>query len=187
MQKFTSFFFDTARIVVISLLIILPIRYFLVQPFVVQGASMEPTFHTSDYVIVDELSYRLHEPQRGDVIVFLPPPNVSSEYFIKRVIGLPGETVEIRGGKVFIQGKNDKAPWQLQESYLHLLQTPGDMKVTLDSNDIFVMGDNRTASYDSRSWGPLPLHDVVGRAWIRLLPTSELSLFNGVSYATQGN
>lgn len=148
---------------------------------------MEPTFHSNDYVIVDELSYRLHKPQRGDVIVFLPPANISHEYFIKRVIGLPGETVEIRDGKIFIQGKNDKAQWQLQETYLHALQTPGNMKVTLDKNDLFVMGDNRTASYDSRQWGPLPLQDVAGRAWIRLLPTSNLSLFDGASYAPHGN
>ncbi len=187
MKKISSFFWDTFRVVAISLIIIVPIRYFLVQPFVVQGASMDPTFHTNDYVIVDELSYRLHAPQRGDVIVFMPPPNVSHEYFIKRVIGLPGETIEVREGKIFIQDTNDKAPWQLQESYLHSLQTPGDMKATLREGEIFVMGDNRAASYDSRSWGPLPVQDVVGRAWIRLLPANDLSIFNGVTYATQGN
>lgn len=187
MRKISEFIFDTLRVVAVSLVIILPIRYFLVQPFVVQGASMEPTFHTNDYVIVDELSYRLHKPQRGDVVVFTPPANVSREYFIKRVIGLPGETVEIKDGKIFIQGKNDTAPRQLHEAYLGSLQTLGDIQITLKSNEIYVMGDNRGASYDSRSWGPLPLQDIAGRAWIRLLPSNSLSIFNGVSYSTQGN
>src|SRR5680860_453257 len=101
MRKFFIFVWEIIKVVSISLAIILPIRYFLIQPFYVKGASMEPNFHDREYLIVDEISYRFREPARGDVIVFRYPEN-PEEYFIKRIIGLPGESLEIMNGGVYL-------------------------------------------------------------------------------------
>lgn len=180
MRGFLSFIWETAKIVIIALVIVLPIRYFLFQPFLVKGQSMEPNFENGDYLIVDEISYRLRDPQRGEVVVF-KYPNMPSQRYIKRIIGLPGETVEIKDGQVVIF--NDEGSRVLDESdYLFSLETPGNTQVALSKDEYFVLGDNRTASSDSRRWGALPREDIIGRAFIRAWPFTALAKIEAPAY-----
>lgn len=186
------FVLEVAQIMVISLAIILPIRYFLILPFYVKGASMEPTFLDHEYLIIDELTYRFSTPKRGDVIVFHNPSNYD-EFFIKRVIGLPGETVDFKDGKVYISNADYPNGVELKEDYLVDNPTFNGTKTTLASDQYFVMGDNRKASFDSRYFGPIKMFDVdgsghqyrniVGRVWFRGLPLSRVSLFPTPQYA----
>lgn len=158
------------------------IRFFIAAPYIVQGSSMEPTFHDYHYVIVDRLSYRFGEPERGDVIVFNLPHN-ESRALIKRIIGLPLETVTIENGAVRI--KNAAAPdgFVLAEPYLDPERFGGvqNMSLTLGADEYFVLGDNRVVSSDSRVWGALPQEDIVGRALVRLYPFSQIDFLPGIS------
>lgn len=183
MKAFFSVFFQIILILVIALAVVAPIRYFLVQPFFVKGASMEPTFDDGQYLIIDELSYRLHEPQRGDVIVFRYPLD-PSQYYIKRIIGLPGETVEVAEGKIKIYNQENSAGFTLNEAnYL-----PPNVSTNIDSKEIipakayFVMGDNRQASSDSRRWGPVPQKNIIGRVWFRAWPIPAFRFFPSPQY-----
>ena len=170
MNKTLSFAWEVAKIVLIALAIVVPIRYFLFQPFFVRGQSMEPNFENGDYLIVDELSYRLREPQRGEVIVF-KFPNDTTQRYIKRIIGLPGEMVEIANGQVKII-KNNDSPQTLDESaYLSdVIFTSGNLNLLLGQDEYFVMGDNRPVSSDSRRWGVVPRVDIIGRVYFRAWP-----------------
>ena len=168
--------------VVVSLAIIIPIRYYLIQPFFVKGASMEHNFEDGDYLLVDELSYRFKLPERGEVIVFRYPLD-PSQFFIKRIVGLPGETIEIRNEKVEIFNSNYPDGKILKENYLDLSQkTLGDTLVRLKNNEYFVMGDNRLQSSDSRRWGTLEKKFITGRALIRLWPLSNITKMHKVNY-----
>jgi signal peptidase I len=177
MKKTLLFFWEIAKIVLIALAIVVPIRYFLFQPFFVKGQSMEPNYETGDYLIIDELSYRLRSPERGEVIVLKYPNDITQRY-IKRIIGLPGETVEIKNGKVTIY-KNDSTTETLDESsYLGLnVQTSsfGKEKTTLGTDEYFVMGDNRPVSSDSRRWGIVPRSDIIGKVYLRAWPPSAMA------------
>ncbi|HEY1037409.1 MAG TPA: signal peptidase I [Candidatus Paceibacterota bacterium] len=157
--------------------ILLPIRLFVAEPFLVYGDSMQPTFETGDYLIVDELTYRLREPRRGDVIV-LKPPYDEKRHFIKRIIGLPGETVIVKGSEVTIINSEHPAGMKLAEPYV-TLQSDKESRVTLTSTEYFVAGDNRSVSFDSRSWGPLPAANINGRALFRLYPFPTMSILPG--------
>ena len=170
-KKFGLLIFEVVKVVLISLAIILPIRLFLVQPFYVDGASMEPNFYNIEYLIIDEISYRFNEPQRGEVVV-LKNPKDTRVYFIKRIVGLPGETVEIKDGKVSIDGKI------LNEAYIEHLSSQSHEALTLAENDYFVMGDNRANSYDSRTIGPVNRDYVIGRVWFRGWPLDRFNTFN---------
>ena len=175
-----SFIWEIIKIVVIALLIVIPIRYFIFQPFFVKGQSMEPDFQDGDYLIIDEISYRFSDPQRGDVIVFKPPSSPSQRY-IKRIIGLPEETVEIKEGKVMISKDGDS--WFLKESYLSdYVETPGNIEVLLSNNEYFVLGDNRLASFDSRQWGALPEENIIGRVIFRAWPMSAFAKIEAPNY-----
>ena len=172
-----SFLKEALSFAAIALAIVLPIRLFVAQPFVVSGASMEPTFEDGEYLIVDEASYRLGDPERGDVVIFRYPKD-PSKYFIKRVIGLPGETVHLRGDTVTVtttQGEEIQVP----EPYIVHRGNGENEDIPLGEEDYFVMGDNRPASSDSRSWGSLPRDNIVGRAFLRLLPFDRLGTFPG--------
>jgi len=176
---FRSFFrevWEFAKIVLISLAIVLPVRLFIAQPFIVRGASMEPNFEDGQYLIIDELSYILRNPERGEVIVFRYPQD-PSQFFIKRIIGLPGETVSIQEGIVTITTATDSDSFELNEVYLpsHLVTAPNS-RVTLGESEYFVMGDNRLESSDSRRWGALEEDFLIGRAFLRLWPVTELGL-----------
>jgi len=160
---------ENLEMVLIAFLIVSPVRYFLVQPFVVHGSSMEPNFYSNDYLVVDELSYRFRSPERYEVVVF-KAPNQPKQYYIKRIIGLPKETVIIEEGKISVIDNSGKMI-DLKEEFLPpSSETSGKLKITLKENQLFVLGDNRASSYDSRNWGPLERDRLVGRVWFRLWP-----------------
>ena len=170
------FIWELLKIAFIALLIVVPIRYFLFQPFIVSGDSMLPNFQSGNYLIVDEISYRFSGPERGDVVVFDASfiPGYSGERFIKRVIGVPGETVDVTNGKVEII--KDGKTTVLDEKYLPAdLKTYGDKNITLKPDQYFVLGDNREYSYDSRYWGVVPKKYIIGKAFLRIFPVAALS------------
>lgn len=163
----------------IALAIVIPIRLWIAQPFIVHGGSMEPTFESGEYLIVDQLTYRFEAPKRGDVIIMRYPKDPAI-FFIKRVIGLPEETVEIAAKNVIIYPANGGAPVTLDESFLDPSREQNAYATyALGADEYFVMGDNRLESSDSRSWGALPAKDVVGRAIARLFPLNRVSIFPG--------
>lgn len=177
-----AFIWETIKIIVVSLAIIVPIRYYLVQPFFVKGASMEENFHDGDYLLIDEISYRFNEPRRGDIIVFRYPEN-PSQFFIKRIVGLPNETVEIKNSKVAIYNSEFPKGLTLEESYLSPnQQTAGNSFVKLDADDYYVLGDNRLQSSDSRRWGVLEKKFITGKAFIRLWPVNKITKVEAVAY-----
>lgn len=168
---------EIATLVVLVVLTVVPIRLFIAQPFVVDGDSMYPTFENHDYLVIDQLSYRFSEPARGDVVVFRYP-NDPSVFYIKRIIGLPGETVHIKSGQVTVTRK-DGTELALDESYV----VHEDATYTLDSivgeAQYFVMGDNRPRSSDSRVWGMLPKENIMGRAYLRIFPFAKAAVLPG--------
>ena len=178
MKKIFVFIWETFKIVVISLAIIIPVRYFLIQPFFVRGASMEPNFDNGQYLVINEIGYRFEEPQRKEVVVFKYPLD-PSQYYIKRIIGLPNETVEIKNNQVIIYNLESPQGKILDESsYLPAgTITWGETKVKLAKDEYFVLGDNRQASSDSRQWGVLPRENVIGRVWLRAWPFDQLTIF----------
>ncbi len=178
-----SFFLEILKIVVLALIIILPIRYYIAQPFFVKGASMEPSFEDGDYLIIDEISYRFSGPQRTDVIVFRFPED-PSQFFIKRIIGLPGETIQIKKREITILNKENKNGFIIDESgYLDPGQaTDGDLRVELSSNEYFVLGDNRLHSSDSRRWGTLERKLITGKVFLRAWPLNKIDLFSPAVY-----
>ncbi len=179
-----SFFLEIVKTVIICLAIILPVRYFLIQPFMVDGASMQPNFHDKDYLIINEISYRFQEPKRGEVIVFKNPDNVK-QYYIKRVIAIPGETIKFQDGEVYIKqiGKNNFLKINENEYLPEDLKTDAlETEIKLNSDEYFVMGDNRRNSRDSRVFGPLQRNLIIGRVLLRGFPFNNISLFNFDNY-----
>lgn len=140
-----------------------------IQNYRIEGASMEPNFHDGEYLIVNKLAYRLGEYERGDVIVFKYPNDPSKDY-IKRVIGLPGDTVEIRGGQLYVNNV------EIEEPYLHMPNTRDESPTVVDTGYLYVMGDNRPASSDTRSWGQLGQDFVIGQAWLAIWPFDTAGL-----------
>ncbi len=166
---------DFFKTIIIAAAVMLFIRVFIVQPFVVKGSSMEPNFYEKDYLMVDEVSYRFHSPNRGDIIVFKYQDGNKSEYLIKRIIGLPGETVVIKDGKVYI--KNSSGQLLLSEPYLPLgRETKGEITEEIKANDYFVLGDNREVSLDSRYFGQISKDKIVGKVLLRGFPFNKFGL-----------
>ena len=164
---------EILKFAVITAAIVLPIRAFIAQPFIVSGASMEPNFYDHEYLIVDELSYQFRSPERGEVVIFRFPENPSM-FFIKRIVGLPGETVDIANSKITIT--NAKGQKQtLKEPYAEGVTTTDYNHLKLGADEYFVVGDHREVSYDSRRWGPVKIDLIKGRAWLRLLPPTKMS------------
>ncbi len=176
-EKNDSSWKDFFRFTIIALAIVIPFRLYVAQPFIVSGASMSPTFETGQYLIVDELTYRLGEPKRGDVVI-LKKPREEAEFLIKRIVGLPSETVEINGGVITIKNKENENGFVVMEPYVKNTRVE-NFKVIIDPNEYFVMGDNRPVSLDSRFIGTIPRDHIVGRAILRLLPISEASFLPG--------
>ncbi len=173
---------DTVKFVLIILLIVIPVRVYVAQPFIVNGASMDPTFEHGEYLIVDQISYRFNEPDRGDVVVF-KYPNDQRQYFIKRIIGLPGETIKITNSSIVIYNDENPEGKELDEPYLKnrsVRYSVNGLETTLGSSEYFVLGDNRMESSDSRSWGSLKRNLIIGRPLMRLLPPSSISFFPGI-------
>lgn len=171
---------EWTQIIVVALIIAFPIRLFIAEPFIVNGASMDPTFSTGQFLIVDRVTYRFEEPARGDVIVFEYPGD-PSVYYIKRIIGLPGEAVHIKDGKISIKSPATTTLIAIDEPYIgpdHMSYDTINEK-PLGPTEYFVMGDNRAQSADSRVWGPLEKHFIIGRPLVRLTPLSQISLFPG--------
>ena len=166
--------FELVKLVVIVVLVAFILRYFIMQPFVVEGQSMEPNFHDNELLIVEKVSYLLHEPRRGEVIVFRFPGSPNLNY-IKRIVGVPGDRVSIHDGAVFLNGE------RLQETYLNGIETFAPTfssveETTLGANQYFVLGDNRAHSSDSREWGVVPRLNIVGRAFLTILPVQDFGL-----------
>jgi signal peptidase I len=174
---------EIAIFLVLAVIIVLPIRLFIAQPFVVEGESMHPTFTSGDYLIVDELTYQFKDPTRGDVVVFRYPGN-PKVFYIKRIIGLPGETIDITSGVVTIT-KTDGTTLTFEEPYVVNEDATYTQKMHIGAKEYFVMGDNRPKSSDSRAWGLLPEKNIMGKAFIRLLPASEFGLNPGVTALPQ--
>lgn len=185
--KKENFFMDIIKFGLIALLIVAPIRIFIAKPYIVSGASMSPTFETGHYLFIDLLTYSaISNPERGDVIVFRFPQE-PTKFLIKRVIGLPGETVNVQGAAVTITQK-DGTSFILDEPYVVPENRRADnVERTLASDEFFVMGDNRAQSSDSRYWGPLPRTFIVGRALVRLFPVQESGLFPGRYHLSGGD
>lgn len=173
-----DFFVEIIKVVIISAAIVVPIRYFLIQPFYVSGASMQPQFFNGEYLIIDEITYRAEMPKRGDVIVFKYPKD-PSQFYIKRVIGLPGEIIEIKNGQVVIYNGENPIGKVLEEPYLRAGEvTRGDIYQELGENQYYVLGDNRQASSDSRMWGTVDKKYIIGRVWVRAWPFDKAKIFS---------
>lgn len=177
MKFFGEEFKEIFTFVVFAVVLVFGIRLFVAQPFVVEGESMYPTFDSGDYLIVDELSYRFTDIKRGDVVIFRYPNN-PKVFYIKRIIGLPGERVSIVRGIASIT-QTDGTTLTVNEPYVVSEDATYTLEATLGPDQYFVMGDNRPKSSDSRVWGPLPKENIIGRAFVRLLPANELGLFPG--------
>ena len=176
-----SDFLDYLKIIIIAAIIVVPIRYFLFQPFLVRGFSMEPNFQQNDYLFIDELTHKFQEPKRGETIIFKPPER-SSAPFIKRVIGLPGEEIEIKDGQIIIT-KNGEQQILDESSYLpQNTYTSGNLKISLKENEYFVLGDNRLNSSDSRVFGPLPRENIIGRVFLRVFPLTNFDKIEAPIY-----
>lgn len=193
LSKIGDFFWELAKVVILSLAIIIPIRYFLFQPFYVRGASMEPNFFDHEYLIIDEISYGIRvpftdvvfpfgNPTRGDIVVFHYPRD-PRQFFIKRIIGLPGETVMTAKGHVTIFNRASPDGRLLTEPYLTALPEGGaEATTTLGTDEYFVMGDNRNASLDSRAFGPVKRSLIVGRTLFRGWPFDRITTFTPPAY-----
>jgi signal peptidase I len=162
---------------VIALGLALFIRFYVAAPYVVSGQSMEPNFDDWNYLIVDKVAYDVGTPQRGDIIVFNLPQD-TNRALIKRIIGLPGETVVLSGGAITIINSQHPQGFTITEPYLDPKNLGGvnEMRMTLGADQYFVLGDNRHVSSDSRIWGALPRKDIVGRVLLRLYPFNEIGL-----------
>ena len=182
MKSFLYALREIIEIVLVAVLVVFGVRSFLVQPFLVSGASMEPNFHGGDYILINELSYRFREPERGEVIVFRYPGDERT-FFIKRIIGLPGERIVVTEGGLYVYTKGNSTGKLISEEYLPRdLQTIGEKDITLGAGEYFVMGDNRDASFDSRQWGSLKRSEMIGSVWVRLWPLNKVMAFEKPSY-----
>lgn len=168
MYKIVTGILEFIKTVAVVFIIAYLIKTFLVQTFIVEGSSMEPSFHDGEYLLVDKITYRITEPKRGDVVIFIPRKDDPNKNYIKRVIGLPMEKIKINDSGIFI---NDK---QLSEVYINnehpMLSEGSEINVALKLDEYFVLGDNRPNSRDSRVIGPIKNRDIVGRTFLVLSP-----------------
>jgi signal peptidase I len=174
-----DFIKEIVKFTLLALVIVIPIRMYIAQPFIVSGASMDPTFKDRQYLIVDELSYRFEKPKREDVVIFRYPVDEKT-FFIKRIIGLPGETVDIKLGKIYVSTPGEPEPKLIDDSHIaDSRKSKESFNITLGPDEYFVMGDNRNESSDSRAWGPLNRKYIVGRPFLSLWPLNRIGAFPG--------
>ena len=171
---------EILRFSIIALLIVIPIRMFIAQPFIVSGASMQETFQNGEYLIVDQVSYHLHSPERGDVVIFRYPKD-PSKYFIKRIIGIPGDTITIEDSTVTIVNEAYPEGFDLNEPYIKSMRPGVTITEELGDREYFVMGDNRDESSDSRVWGVLQEERIIGKAFLRLFPPQAFGVMPGAT------
>lgn len=189
-KALADFFLDVVSTVLIAIAIFLVVYFLLVKPHQVIGESMEPTFYTHQYILTDLMSYRFHNPERGDVIVFRAPQDQTKD-LIKRVIGLPGESIEFTSdGKVMLKNKAHPNGFQLSEPYVNNGAPTHAESATKDNEwyqipdgKYFVMGDNREHSSDARDFGAIEKDLIIGRAWVRYWPLPNISFIPGVQYS----
>ena len=175
MKSFLYSIWEIIEVGLIALVAVVIIRNFLFQPFLVSGASMEPNFSSGDYLLIDEITFRFQQPQRGEVIVFRYPVDKTT-FYIKRIIGLPGEKLKINSGQIMIFNNEYPDGFMLGEGYLPPnFKTNGQDEFTLKNSEYFVLGDNRSFSFDSRSWGPLAQADIIGLVRLRLWPFNKVT------------
>ncbi len=186
-KEFLNFVFDLLKTGVIVFVIAFALRYFAIQPFIVEGESMMPNFVNNEYLLAEKISYLFGQPKRGDVVVFKYPKNPSVNY-IKRIIGLPGETVKIENDHIVIMNSEYPNGTILSEEYIpknYLTLSENGATATavnVGSNEYFVLGDNRQHSSDSREWGLLPRENISGRAWLSLLPFDHFGIQHRLEY-----
>ncbi len=181
-KRCVNFFLDFLETIVVALSIFVVVYLFLVQPHEVKGSSMEPNFHNNDYILTDKISLKLHAPERGNVVIFKSPNNPEVDY-IKRVIGLPGEKVKVLNGYVYVNDKKLNEPYLADRTNLF----PGSfvqegIDITVPEEEYFVMGDNRPHSSDSREFGPIQGNSIIGKAFIRYWPITNIGLIKIYSY-----
>ncbi len=180
-KEYFLLWFEIAYTLLVISVIALTIRFFVVQPFLIKGESMEPNLQNNNYIIINEISYKLgFSPQRGDIIVFKFPRDPRENY-IKRVIGLPGEKIQIKDKKIYTNGR------ELKENYipyLNQVSEEGDQEWNIGKDEYFVVGDNRLpgGSSDSRSWGLLPRKDIIGKAWFVFWPPQDIKIIPHPQY-----
>jgi len=175
-------FFNFLKTIALIVILAFIIRIFLIQPFIVEGQSMDPAFSDRDYLITEKVSYHFKDPVRGEVIIFHPPedPNIN---YIKRVVGLPGDKIQIKDGGVYINGQRLIEPY-LASNEGTLVPNQTYSSLTLNSNQFYVLGDNRNHSRDSRELGPIPRENIVSHVWFRLYPFNKIRTFSSVNYLT---
>ena len=182
LKKYLGAFFDFTKTLLLIIVLTYSIRIFVIQPYIVEGQSMEPTFSNNDYLVTEKVLFKMRAPQRGEVVIFHPPENPEINY-IKRVVGLPGETVAIREGGVHINGRKILEPYLVSKDTTALSRGK-EYTATLGSDEYFLMGDNRNHSRDSREIGAIPLQNIVSRTWFRLLPLDKIRAFAAIQYET---
>ena len=175
--KQSGFFVEILKFTAIIIFVIIPFRIFVAQPFIVEGASMDPIFSNGEYLIVDQLTYHFSEPERGSVLIFRYPLD-NKQFFIKRVIGLPGETVNIEKGLITIINQEHPEGFSYDQPFI-LHKTKDNTTMELGDDEYFVLGDNRRASSDSRTWGAVHEDEIIGRPFLRLLPFREIGVLPG--------
>lgn len=174
------FFLELTKIVLLAGITVFVVRHFIFKPFYVQGQSMEPTFFEREYLIINQFTYRFRAPERGEIIVFRPPTGVK-DFYLKRIIGLPGERVRVENGNVIVCNTECHV---LDETYLDdTLETEGNVRLTLGPNQYFVMGDNRPHSFDSRRFGAVDESLIVGKIWFRGFPFERIGTFEVPTYS----
>ena len=190
LKSFSTLVLDFIETIVIGLSLFLVVYLFLLQPHQVNGKSMFPNFESGDYLLTDKVSYRVGTPQRGDVVVFHAPPAANCPEgtgcdFIKRVIGLPGETVRVNDSTIFVNNQPVDESQYLADTVVTDAGnfTANNRTITLGPDEYFVSGDNRPHSSDSRAWGPISSESIVGRAFVRYWPVSTLGALPKVTYA----
>ena len=187
LKQLGAFLLDIFETLVIALSIFLIVYLFLMQPHQVNGQSMIPNFESGDYVLTDKISYRLGEPQRGDVVVFHAPssahcPQGTGCDFIKRVVGLPGELIEIKNSQIFVNSESLGEVYIPDEFQTEAGSFTKNKSVSLGDNQYFVVGDNRPHSSDSRVWGPIDKSMIVGKAFFRYWPPETMGVIESIRY-----
>jgi len=184
-ESIKDFVFEMIKVLIVSLIIIVPIRAYVVQPFYVDGASMEPNFHDGEYLIVDEISLRFKQPERGDIVIFHPPTN-PKVYYIKRVIGLPNEVVDIKNGEIRVFEQDSPEPLIIDESqYLgndYLLRPSEKYHLKLGATEYYLLGDNRPNSLDSRRLGAIDFSHMKGKVVLRAFPFDKFTVIKAPTY-----
>lgn len=184
---FLKFFYELLKLVLIVIILAASIRYLLISPYQVDGSSMHPTLTDKDYLLVEKFNYIFQKPNRSDIIVFRYPLNPSINY-VKRIIGLPNEKVTIKSGRVFITNSQYPSGYEIQEGYLAsgtktaVAGDESEKSWSVNAGEYFVMGDNRSHSDDSRSWGIVPVENILGKVWVEIYPVSHFGIVEHATY-----